>query len=250
MLTSDLGWNQLFRKIIWQPERPKHLIQALRYLNIYILISTSPLLLLSTFISSTPPCFLIHLFSSEWWCGLRFVIQMVNRNLFLLNTSCSFHPNPWSSSSSSSSSSSWAVLVSWDSSLTDRQADGSDTSNISRIQQNNVDGNQWRQWQRGRGGLEEKTGEESEWKGKQGDRERAVAQWRSSLRERCRLQIRQTHLQAQYRPESEGSTLCFLPAQCPDMSYVCVVFSVFPVVLLLMERARDTVVWIWDSSLF
>lgn len=96
-------------------------------------------------------------------------------NLFLLNVSCSFRTNPWSSSSSSSSSSSRAVSVSWDSSLTDRQADGSDTSDISGIQQNNVDGNQWRQWQRGRERLEEKTGEESEWKGEQGNRERAVA---------------------------------------------------------------------------
>lgn len=138
-------WDEFsyFWKIIWQRERLKDLIQALEYLNIYTLISMS-----------------------ESVCVF---------NLFLLNVSCSFRTNPWSSSSSSSSSSSRAVSVSWDSSLTDRQADGSDTSDISGIQQNNVDGNQWRQWQRGRERLEEKTGEESEWKGEQGNRERAVA---------------------------------------------------------------------------
>ncbi len=47
-----------------------------------------------------------------------------------------------------------------------------------------------------------------------------------SERERCRLQIRQTDLQARYRPESEASAVYFLPAQCSDMSML---FSVFPV---------------------
>lgn len=53
----------------------------------------------------------------------------------------------------------------------DGQADGSDTSNISAIQHNNVDGNQWRQWQPGWESLEEAAGEESEREGKQGDGE-------------------------------------------------------------------------------
>ncbi len=53
-----------------------------------------------------------------------------------------------------------------------------------------------------------------------------------SERERCRLQMSQTDLQAQYRPESGVLTVYFLPAQCSDMSTL---FSVFPVELLIEE---------------
>lgn len=141
-------------------------------------ISTSPLFLLSTSTSSTPPRSLTTIitdkpandYDDEQWCGLRFLILQLDANdqacymdvwtrvweraflsappkcVLLFSPQNPGRPPPR------------AASVSWDGSLTDRQADGSDTSDISGIQQNNVDGNQWRQWQQGRERLEEKTG--------------------------------------------------------------------------------------------
>lgn len=60
---------------------------------------------------------------------------------------------------------------------------------------------------------------------------------KQSERERCRLQISQTDLQAQYRPESEASTECFLPAQCSDMS---VLFLQLPVEFCCCSRRSGT----------
>ena len=65
--------------------------------------------------------------------------------------------------------------------------------------------------------------EESEWRGKRGDRESRIPVQLQSERERCRLQIRQTHLQAQYRPESEA--LAVFPSR-PAFWHVNVVFRV------------------------
>lgn len=82
-----------------------------------------------------------------------------------------------------------------------------------------VDGNQWRQWQWGQERLEEKAGEESEWRGK------SCSLVKFSVRQRCLLQITQTDLWAQHRPESEVFIVCFLPAWCAAM---LVLFKVFP----------------------
>lgn len=81
-------------------------------------------------------------------------------------------------------------------------------------------------------GKKRTTAERSECGGKQGDRERERESCSAvnlySKRERCRLQISHTDSQqARYRPESEASTVYFLPAQRSDMS---VSLSVLPVI--------------------
>lgn len=121
----------------------------------------------------------IHLFQwtmmDEWWLWAVIRDPPTGSKWFNLLCGCLSvsvsvcHPQPLSSSTSR------AVSVSWDNSLMDRQADGSDTSDMSGIRHNNVDGNQWRQWQQGCERLEE-----SEWKGNQ----RAVAYQSSGLRGR------------------------------------------------------------------
>lgn len=118
----------------------------------------------------------------------------------VLNESSSFHPNPRSFCFSSSSASR-AALVSWDSSLTDRQADGSDVGDISGIQQ-----------------------KQSRWKSMAtmtvGSGEVGGGKWV----ERKELQLSKD-LWAQHRPESEVFIVCFLPAWCAAM---LVLFKVFP----------------------
>lgn len=76
-----------------------------------------------------------NLWSSNWMQIIRLITSVpVCVCARVLNESSSFHPNPRSFCFSSSSASQ-AALVSWDSSLTDRQADGSDVGDISGIQQ-------------------------------------------------------------------------------------------------------------------
>lgn len=97
------------------------------------------------------------------------------------------------------------------------QADGSD-SDISRIEPNN--GDEWR-WVEMSGDDDDSgvngdlwtiPGKEK-WVGRKAGRQgkKVKLSWAQSERERCRLRIKQTHLQAQYRPGF------FLPTQYSDM---------------------------------
>lgn len=103
----------------------------------------------------------------------------------------------------------------------DRQlGDGSDTSGISRIQHNNVDGNQLRQWHKGQGKWVERKEE------RQGE---SCSLIKIQPEERCCLQLNQTDLQAQYRPVS--IRLWLFPSS-PMFWYVSVVLRVSCRVLL------------------
>ena len=161
LLASDPeGEFDYLRKSLTKPERLKCLKQAQQYLNIYLPSLTSSLFFFSTSIAMTP-------------CSILTTIHEFQLNLFSLHPALLAPglppPPPPPLSYELCQCHGTAVQQ------TDRQADGSDTSDISGIQHNNVDGNRWRQWQRGRERLEEKTGDESEWKGKQRDMESAAA---------------------------------------------------------------------------